>query len=162
MTGGSAPRARALALWTLLLGLLLMHGSPAAAASGCHGAPSLAAPAAATAVPAAMPMDRTAPAGPHTTTALHAPAGPRTAPRTGLPAGSQAELRAGGQVQEGGSCAATPVRAGGAEGAPPAGAVAAVAAPAVPVVAAAADGTGRRGPPGGGRELLLRVSVARR
>ncbi|SEN46054.1 hypothetical protein [Actinacidiphila rubida] len=136
MTGGSAHRAGRLALWALLLGLFLMHGSPSAAAEGCHGAAYSPRPAAAMAMPA------------------HAAPGPHAAVRPVSPAASA------GPAHSGGTCTATPARG---RTAPAAAGTA--AGPPVPAPAAApgpAPGPERRGPPGGGRELLLRVSVARR
>ncbi|MFI1091619.1 hypothetical protein [Streptomyces sp. NPDC020917] len=176
MTGGTAARTRAPALWTLLLGLLLMHGSPAAAAAGCHDTAYSPDPAAAagtgtlatamaghTARPAAVPPapDATPMAG-SAIPAAGTPVtltGPRhTAART-APA-QEAELRAAGTVHSGGTCTATPVR----ERVAPAAAhtVVTVSAHAPAAVPGAAAGPERRGPPGSGRELLLKVSVARR
>lgn len=142
MTGGSAHRAGRLALWTLLLGLLLMHGSPSAAAEGCHGAAYGPRPAAA--MPMPVPMPPRAAAGARAAAEPAPVAHPSTA----------------GAAHAGGTCTATPARGRVVPAAP--GTVASPPVPAPAVAPGHATGPERRGPPGGGRELLLKVAVARR
>ncbi|MCL2734825.1 MAG: hypothetical protein FWE15_33030 [Actinomycetia bacterium] len=159
MTGATVARTRAPALWTLLLGLLLMHGSPVAAAAGCHGTAFSPDPVASMASTMTTAPDATAAGRVPAAGTMAAVTGSRhTAVRTG-PA-QEAELRAAGTVHSGGSCTATPVR----ERVAPAQAhtVVTVPAHAPEAVPGAAAGPERRGPPGSGRELLLKVSVARR
>ncbi|MGW2644021.1 hypothetical protein ACWC2T_03685 [Streptomyces sp. NPDC001393] len=159
------PSVRACVLVAVLLGLFLMHGGPAAAAGGCHGAM----PDMATAVPRSAPM----PARPDTmhpdtmrpdtmhpapaTAAAH-PAG-HPAPAA-APAAAKATARAD-EVMRGALCLATTPRS---EIPPPPLAASALVFPAALVLARARpghDGTRRRGPPAGGRHLLLQVCVAR-
>ncbi|MGW4673372.1 hypothetical protein [Streptomyces sp. NPDC004324] len=132
--------ARVLAVCAVLFGLFLMHGAPATAAGGCHGSmPSMSdrhdvAPAA---------MRHAAPDAHQMGLSL------RHADASGMP----------GEL-----CVSTP--------APkriplPAPGLLAVAAAAVAVfwmpagLRAAISRTGRRGPPAGGRDLLLQACVAR-
>jgi hypothetical protein len=133
--------ARLLTLCAVLFGLFLMHGSPAGAADGCHGAMSASAGVhgghTAAAMPPAAPVD-----------SVH-------------PGGQQAADSSG---QHGQMCVSTPARdraplqAGGLL------AVAAVLAVVFLAVRPLAPGrSGRRGPPPpGGRSLLLQVCIARR
>ncbi|MGW3654865.1 hypothetical protein ACWD6R_03745 [Streptomyces sp. NPDC005151] len=133
--------ARLIAVGAVLLGLFLMHGAPAAAAEGCHGAmPSVTVPmhdghAAPTMTSAALP-----------TTAQSA----------------QAARAGDGSGMRGVQCVSTPAHE--RNPLPTAGLYAAVALPAVwfPAGLRAATGwTRRRGPPAGGRDLLIQVCVAR-
>jgi predicted MFS family arabinose efflux permease len=131
-------------LVAVLLGLFLMHGGPAAADGGCHGA-----------MPATAPMRHTpATTAMQQTSATHAPDHSRAA------AGHQAAVYADGSMR-GALCQATTPRPG--IPLPPLGAVA-VVLPAVVPLPWARQRPGRsrrRGPPGGGRDLLLQVCVAR-
>ncbi|MQY40709.1 hypothetical protein SRB17_87420 [Streptomyces sp. RB17] len=134
--------ARLLAVCAVLFGLFLMHGAPATAAEGCHGA-----------MPAASPMSSG-----HDAAALlmaHAPTGhgPGPAVRAADVSGMPGVL-----------CVSTPAH----ERTPlPAPGLLAVAGAAVLVpwtltrLRAAAGESGRRGPPDGGRDLLLQVCIAR-
>ncbi|WP_432167928.1 hypothetical protein [Streptomyces sp. bgisy031] len=132
--------ARLPALCAVLLGLFLMHGSPASAAEGCHS--PMSAPAAHAADHAGTAMASTAPAG-----TTHA-AAQQASPMSSI---------------GGATCVSTPAR--DFTMLPMAGLMAVVAVPAVlPVVGrpVALGRTGRRGPPTpGGRSLLLQVCVAR-
>ncbi|MET7313339.1 hypothetical protein ACWD7C_24070 [Streptomyces sp. NPDC005134] len=139
--------ARLLALCAVLLGLFLMHGAPATAAEGCHGAMSGA------------PM----PAGHDTAvmaSAAHAFVTPVSSP---VMAQAGAQQASGASAMDGAMCVSTPARhriplpTGGLL------AVVAVLAAAFLAVRPPAFGrTGRRGPPPpGGRSLLLTVCIAR-
>jgi hypothetical protein len=125
-------------LVAVLLGLFLMHGGPAAAGGGCHGA--MADLAVAHPMPAAM--------------AAHTAGPPRTSPGVKAAAHPQEALR--GEL-----CRATTPRPG--IPLPPLGAVAFVLPAAVPLPwpRRRPGEARRRGPPGGGRDLLLQVCVAR-
>ncbi|MEU8033476.1 hypothetical protein AB0C13_33440 [Streptomyces sp. NPDC049099] len=139
---GRRGAARLLAVCAVLFGLFLMHGAPAAAAEGCHGVMS-----------AASPM----PSG-HDTAALltlHAPTGHGPGPAVRAVDVSR---------MPGVLCVSTPAH----EWTPlPAPGLLTVAGAAVLALwtltrlRATADGRGRRGPPDGGRELLLQVCIAR-
>lgn len=150
---------RALAVCGVLLGLFLMHGAPASAAQGCHGAALRMAPMT-SAAPTADP--ETAAVAAHGGAHGNAPAEARGK------APGEAHHAAQGEVHrqtrgEGGTCWATPARSK----APLAGWTAVGAA--VPPLTGAgptgrtpeALGGGWRGPPSGGRAVLLRVCVAR-
>ncbi|MGW8684952.1 hypothetical protein ACWGNN_28645 [Streptomyces sp. NPDC055817] len=131
--------ARLLALCAVLLGLLLMHGAPANAAEGCHGAMS---------APAALPAK-------HAGTAMAS---------TSSSATHAAAQQASAMSAMGGTmCVSTPAR--DLTTLPVAGLMAVVAVLAVlPAVGrpVALGRTGRRGPPTpGGRSLLLQVCIAR-
>ncbi|RFC78437.1 hypothetical protein DXZ75_05370 [Streptomyces sp. AcE210] len=130
--------ARLLALCAVLLGLFLMHGSPANAAEGCHG--PMSAPAALSAEHAGTAMASTSSSG-----TTHA-------------AAQQASTMS---AMGGAICVSTPAR----DFVPVAGLMAVVAVLAVvPAVErpVALGRTGRRGPPTpGGRSLLLQVCIAR-
>jgi hypothetical protein len=130
--------ARLLAVCVVVFGLFLMHGSPTAAADGCHGA-----------VTGSMPMAQSAPAamGSH-----------EEAPATGHFADTSHMTSVG---MEGTLCVSTP-----AHQTPPLPTVGALAV--VVFVGCeplgrrlAADVTRWRGPPRDGRGVLLRVCVAR-
>lgn len=155
-------------LCAVLLGLVLMHGSPASAASGCHGGMPLTVLAPAPAGHSANPAMHRAP-GTHTPDATGHQAATatggadtvdRAAPSAGR--GPAAARVGGGRSGTGGaSCLATPARGG--PHLPPPGAGVPAVPPAV-VLAGRSGGPavpGPRGPPGGGRDLLLRVCVAR-
>ncbi|WP_241540147.1 hypothetical protein [Streptomyces sp. M41(2017)] len=140
---------RLFTLCAVLLGLFFMHGAPASAAGGCHGATSagsMAEPHDLVAVPPADAVDAMATHSAVTPTSTRA-------------AAHQASEVTGAH---GTTCVATPVR----DRTPlPTGSLPALVA----VPAAALLGrpvflgpTGRRGPPPpGGRSLLLQVGVAR-
>ncbi|MFG2525886.1 hypothetical protein [Streptomyces sp. NPDC048527] len=130
--------ARLLALCAVLLGLFLMHGAPATAAQGCHGAMS---------APPGMHED------PH---AMQSP----TAPVLTHPGGQQAS---GSAAMDGTTCVSTPARDTTPLTTPGLLAVAAVLAALFLAGPTLAPGrTERRGPPPpGGRSLLLQVCIAR-
>ncbi|NUQ96450.1 MAG: hypothetical protein HOY79_07745 [Streptomyces sp.] len=123
-------------LVAVLFGLFLMHGGPAAA-GGCHGAM------------ADTTVTQPAPA----TMAAHSADHSRTA-------GDKATTRAD-ETMRGALCLATTPRS--AIPLPPLAVIALVVLAAVllPWARRAYDGTRRRGPPAGGRELLLQVCIAR-
>ncbi|MCX4531444.1 hypothetical protein OHA79_37140 [Streptomyces sp. NBC_00841] len=133
--------ARLIAVCAVLLGLFLMHGAPATAAEGCHGAM------------------------PSVTVPMHdghaAPTMASTAPPT--TAQSAQAARAGdGSAMHGVPCVSTPAHE--RNPLPTAGLYAAGALPVAwfPAGLRAATGwTRRRGPPAGGRDLLIQVCVAR-
>ncbi|WP_143120492.1 hypothetical protein [Actinacidiphila alni] len=137
-----------LAVCAVLFGLFLMHGAPASAQGGCHGGPMGAMPthAAPTADAAPAVMAHTAP-----------PSAPGAT--TGTPKGGATVV----VTPSGATCWATPVR----ERAPLTGWAQATLA-VLPLLGAESGslcaGSRRerwRGPPPGGRSLLLRVCVAR-
>jgi hypothetical protein len=130
--------SRLLVLCAVLFGLFLMHGAPATAAEGCHGATS-------------------APTGMHDGPAAMESA---TAPVMTHPGVQRAS---GTSVMDGEMCVSTPARGGIPL---PAGGlliVSAVLAALFLTVRLLTPGrTGRRGPPPpGGRSLLLQVCIAR-
>ncbi|MEV6209474.1 hypothetical protein [Kitasatospora sp. NPDC051914] len=132
--------ARLLAVCTLLLGLFLMHGAPVAA-GGCHNGMTHAV--------AAPGM-----ASPHQ---AHA-AGAATVDRRPSAAPTRATTHSGA------ACLSTPAHGRVTLAAPPQVAVLALvllAGTGALACAAGAAGLRRRGPPGGGRPLLLQVCVAR-
>ncbi|WP_406424250.1 hypothetical protein [Streptomyces sp. NBC_01589] len=139
--------ARLPALCAVLLGLFLMHGAPATAAEGCHGAMS------------AAPM----PAG-HDTAAM-APATRTFVTPASSPVMTQAgaQQASGASAMDGAMCVSTPAR----DRIPlPTGGLLAVTAVLAATFLAARPPTlgrtGRRGPPPpGGRSLLLTVCIAR-
>ncbi|WP_405779264.1 hypothetical protein OG512_03670 [Streptomyces sp. NBC_01378] len=144
MGSGHAGRrgiARLVAVCAVLFGLVLMHGSPASAAEGCHG--SMPAPASMTAGHEASPM-----------ATAHAPA-------THHPGLTLQAARAGGMP--GVLCVATPAHERIPLPAPGLLAVAAVTVPAAwtPARLRALGGSGLRGPPAGGRDHLLQACIAR-
>ncbi|MEV0494376.1 hypothetical protein [Streptomyces atratus] len=133
--------ARLVAVCAVLLGLFLMHGAPATAAEGCHGAmPSVTVP-----VQHGHAASTTTSAAPPT------------------PAQSAPAAHAGdGSGTHGVQCVFTPAHE--RNPLPTGGLYAAVAVPAAwfPAGLRAATGwTRRRGPPAGGRDLLIQVCVAR-
>ncbi|MCD9872919.1 hypothetical protein [Streptomyces guryensis] len=138
-TAGARHRrvVRPAVLVAVLLGLFLMHGGPAAADGGCHGAMADAA--------AMHPAPATA--------AAQSAARSRTAE-------DKATARAD-ETMRGALCLATPPRSG--IPLPPLATVALFlpAAVLLPQARGADTGTRRRGPPTGGRELLLQACIAR-
>ncbi|MEV5604712.1 hypothetical protein AB0L33_25060 [Streptomyces sp. NPDC052299] len=145
MSGGAAGRrgvARLAAVSALLLGLFLMHGAPATAAEGCHGA-----------MPSAV-----APMPDHHTASAMAPAETPTTVH-----GAPAVRAATGAGMRGEMCLSTPAQQ---RNPLPVPALLAVVA-AVLAGWASEDWRvrigrlRRRGPPVGGRELLTRVCIAR-
>ncbi|WP_441251066.1 DUF6153 family protein [Kitasatospora sp. McL0602] len=138
---GGGPTARLLLLlFGVLTGLFLMHGSPAAAATGCHR----------TAVdPGAM-----APAGHAMPMADHGD-GPQAAPAPGPGPGP------GGHSHAGETCLATPGRDGLPLTTPGPSPYAAAAAPPHCPEPPAGTADGSRAPPSGGRAVLLQVCVSR-
>ncbi|MFI2205344.1 hypothetical protein ACH47Z_32095 [Streptomyces sp. NPDC020192] len=149
---------RACTLVAVLLGLFLMHGGPAAADGGCHGAmPDTAVMRTAVTHTAVM---RSAPdtmaggvAVMPSAPAAHTPGGPSVA--VGKAAAHSAE------AMRGALCLATTPRS--EFPLPPLTALACVlpAAALLPWARRAYGEARRRGPPGGGRDLLLQVCVAR-
>ncbi|MFE7241627.1 hypothetical protein [Streptomyces sp. NPDC057582] len=133
--------ARLIAVCAVLLGLFLMHGAPATAAEGCHGAMP----------PVTVPMQHDHAASTMTSAAL-----PTTAH-------SAPVVQAGdGSGTHGVQCVSTPAHE--RNPLPTAGLYAAGALPVAwfPAGLRAATGwTRRRGPPAGGRDLLIQVCVAR-
>jgi hypothetical protein len=131
--------ARLLALCAVLLGLFLMHGAPATAAEGCHGAMS------------AAPMPEV-----HGTAAMTSASSP-------VMTQSGAQHASGVSAMDGAMCVSTPAR--DRTPLPTAGLLAVVAVLAAGFLAGrppALGRTGRRGPPPpGGRSLLLQVCIAR-
>ncbi|MFF7638252.1 hypothetical protein ACFZB9_34660 [Kitasatospora sp. NPDC008050] len=139
-------RRRLLAVCAVLFGLFLMHGTPATAASGCHGG---------------MPV--TAGVSEAGGVVAHPMAVPTAVPAAAPAGGSLA--RPAVMAQPGGAvCVAAPARGGAV--------LAAAGLLALAVLAVVADrGPGgrhpgasahrRRGPPSGGRALLLQVCIAR-
>ncbi|AOR37195.1 hypothetical protein BFF78_19765 [Streptomyces fodineus] len=146
-------------LVAVLLGLFLMHGGPAAAAGGCHGgmpdttamrSGSGSAPASGHAVMAAHPAERSL--------AAHSmAAAPADRP---LAVGAKAVPRAHDAMPGALCLAVTPRSEIPSAPAAAAGLVVPVAL-VLPWARRASGGTRRRGPPGGGRELLLQVCIAR-
>ncbi|MFI6355601.1 hypothetical protein ACIBJF_23700 [Streptomyces sp. NPDC050743] len=161
---------RASVLVAVLLGLFLMHGGPAAAADGCHGAmpaTDAAVMSSAAAPMAAHPADHVEATGgkvtAHADEMRSAPAIP-AAHSSGHPAAATAAAKATPRADEamrGALCLATTPRSG--IPAPPLAAAGLVfpAAVLLPWARPGSDGTRRRGPPAGGRRLLLQVCVAR-
>lgn len=132
--------ARLLALCAVLFGLFLMHGAPATAAEGCHGAMSATAP---------MPEG-------HDVTAVSSALSPAmTHPG--------AQHASGASQMDGAMCVSTPAR--DRSPLPSSGLVAVVAVLVVSLLAGRPlilGRTGRRGPPPpGGRSLLIQVCIAR-
>ncbi|MFE9425079.1 hypothetical protein ACFYNO_19120 [Kitasatospora sp. NPDC006697] len=130
--------ARLLLLAAVLLGLFLMHGAPTADAADCHS------------VTTAMPTPAQAPT-PAPTAMAHPerPERPQAAPA--------AHPHPGGAP---GSCLALPARAASAHAVAPA-LFTPVTRTFTPLHRAAHPLPHRRGPPTGGRDVLLQVCVAR-
>lgn len=133
--------ARLIAVCAVLLGLFLMHGAPATAAEGCHGAmPSV-----------TVPMHDG-----HAASTMTSPAPPTTAQS------AQASRAGDGSGMHGVQCVSTPAHERNplpAAGLYAAGALLVAWFPAG--LRAATGWTRRRGPPAGGRDLLIQVCVAR-
>ncbi|GHE60064.1 hypothetical protein GCM10014715_11850 [Streptomyces spiralis] len=151
--------ARLLAVCAVLFGLFLMHGAPATAAEGCHGAMSD------TAALPLPPMTGMAPmTGPTPVAGGQdvAPMSTVTAPDTH---GAGPAVRAADTSgMSGVHCVSTPAQERVPLPAPGLLAVAGAGALALGAAAglrAAVRATGRRGPPAGGRDLLLQVCIAR-
>ncbi|MEU3522102.1 hypothetical protein ABZ770_43930 [Streptomyces sp. NPDC006654] len=147
MGSGHAGRrgiARLSALCAVLFGLFLMHGAPAAAAEGCHGAMS---------TMASSPL-----------TGAHHPAALLATPTPAAHGTGPAVRAADGPGMSGSLCVSTAAHERTHLPAPGLLGVAGAAVFAPWLLArlrVAAGGTGRRGPPGGGRDLLLQVCIAR-
>ncbi|MFF0291238.1 hypothetical protein [Streptomyces sp. NPDC005262] len=134
--------ARLLTLCAVLFGLFLMHGAPATAAEGCHGA-----------MPAitASPM-----AGGH--------AAVMNAAASAVPSSGPAVRAAGTSAMPGVLCVSSPAHE--RTPLPTPGLLAVVGAGALALwtmsrLRTVAGEAWRRGPPSGGRDLLLQVCIAR-
>ncbi|MGV4930047.1 hypothetical protein K2224_07725 [Streptomyces sp. BHT-5-2] len=142
--------ARLMAVCTVLFGLFLMHGAPATAANGCHGA-----------VPMSMPVSMSVSGG-HAAAHGGGASAAATAPMAGT-----GSAHTGSQVvfgEHGAQCVATPVRDRLTLPSPSLLAFAAVVSLcgwALTGRRVIAGEAGRRGPPGGGRAVLLKLGVAR-
>ncbi|EST29957.1 hypothetical protein [Streptomyces roseochromogenus] len=157
------PAVRPWTLVVVLLGLFLMHGGPAAAEGGCHG--MMQATAAMGSPPARTPATTPSASSAAMAATAHAATPVSMAVRpSGHPeaAGGKAVVRADGTTgMRGALCLATTPRS---EIPPPPIAATAFVLPAAVLLTwarPARDGTRRRGPPTGGRPLLLQVCVAR-
>jgi hypothetical protein len=152
--------ARLLMVCAVLAGLFLMHGSPAAAAEGCHGALPAALPGAA--APMSMSMSISMSMGEGTTAAAaRADSSPAT-PQPGTALAAPAVHAGAPSMAHGAMCVSTPARARFLL--PAHTLLVAVAVLAVTALGGRAAGRARarRGqPPPGGRSLLLQVGVAR-
>ncbi len=131
-------------LVAVLLGLFLMHGGPAAADGGCHGT-----------MPGTAAMHDMA-----TTQQAPAAMAAHTTPASSKAAGDKATARADAAMR-GALCLATTPRSG--IPLPPLSAAVLVlpAAVLLPWARRASGDARRRGPPVGGRDLLLEVCIAR-
>ncbi|SDP43178.1 hypothetical protein [Actinacidiphila guanduensis] len=150
--------ARLLMVCAVLAGLFFMHGSPTAAAEGCHGALPTALPG------AAAPMSTSMGEGEgEGTTAVAARADSSPAmPRPGTALTAPAVHAGAPSMAHGAMCVSTPARARFLL--PAHTLLVAVAVLAVTALGGRAAGRAwaRRGqPPPGGRSLLLQVGVAR-
>ncbi|GHJ41695.1 hypothetical protein [Streptomyces sp. TS71-3] len=148
---GRRGAARLIAVCAVLFGLFFMHGAPATAMEGCHGAvPVIAAPPA---------------AGGHHAAAMVDTGAAMTGVDAGAPGASAPAVRhAGTSGMAGAPCLSTPAQERAPLPAPGQLAVAvagglALWTPARP--AAAAGDAGRRRRPAGGRDLLRQVCIAR-
>ncbi|GJF32490.1 hypothetical protein KNE206_51900 [Kitasatospora sp. NE20-6] len=159
MNGATTDRTalrRLLAVSALLLGLFLMHGSPAGAA-GCTGAPAVGAGGSTEHSPTSHTRGRS-----DRTTALRASAASADTTR-GAALPSPGLLRAGDR-SGGELCVSTPARARTPAGRPSLPGSAALVLPAgwLPSWRVLARSVlRRRGPPSPGRAVLIRVCVAR-
>ncbi|MGW0206309.1 hypothetical protein ACWDZ8_10980 [Streptomyces sp. NPDC003233] len=145
---------RASVLVAVLLGLFLMHGGPAAAAGGCHGAMQT--------TDTAVMGSASTPTAAHTHPMHSAP--PTQAARgSGRPASTAAKAATPrvDEAMRGALCLATTPRSGIPAPALAAAALVFPAAALLPCARPGSDGTRRRGPPAGGRRLLLQVCIAR-
>ncbi|MET8170191.1 hypothetical protein ABZT34_39175 [Streptomyces sp. NPDC005329] len=141
MTGGQAGTrgaARLLMVCALLLGLFLMHGSPASAAEGCHGVVS---PSPAMAGHDHAAFNQAVPTAGHGRAALAALTPTSGAQCVSTPAPERITVPTPGLVAI--------------------AALSALAAALLGRMRAAGGRIGRRGPPDGGRDLLLRACIAR-
>ncbi|WP_020140641.1 hypothetical protein [Streptomyces sp. 351MFTsu5.1] len=135
--------ARLLAVCAVLFGLFLMHGAPATAGQGCHGAMPTMAPSPITGGHDPALLATRAPAVPTPGFAVRA-AGLSGMPGSlcvSTPAHERIPLPAPGLIDVAGAAALTPWM--------------------LTRLRAAASRTGRRGPPDSGRDLLLQVCIAR-
>ena len=150
--------ARLLMVCAVLAGLFLMHGAPASAAEGCHGASP-----ASMATPVSAAMTAPVPAGsePGARAAVVTSAGHAAMAH---PGDGQAVHAGAPATRHGATCLSTPARG---RTALPANALAVLVVAALAAAGAAGrvavrGRARRRGPPPpGGRGLLLQVSVAR-
>ncbi|MGW5200103.1 hypothetical protein [Streptomyces spiralis] len=157
--------ARLLAVCAVLFGLFLMHGAPATAAEGCHGTMSDTAALPVTPMAGTTSMAGMTSKGGVTPVAGGQDVAPVSTVRVPDTHGVGPAVRAAHTSgMSGAHCVSTPAR----ERVPlPAPGLLAMAGAGVLALRAAAGlraavgGTGRRGPPAGGRELLLQVGVAR-
>ncbi|MFB7715788.1 hypothetical protein, partial [Streptomyces sp. NPDC056105] len=136
--------ARLSAVCAVVLGLFFMHGAPASAAEGCHGT-----------MPAIVASPMTGGHDATIMTPVHAPAAhdPGPAVRAAAPPGEPGAL-----------CVSTPAHERIPLPAPGMLTLAGTAALALWTLLrlrAAVGGTWRRGPPEGGRDLLMKVCIAR-
>lgn len=143
--------ARLLLVCAVLAGLFLMHGAPATAAAGCHADAS---------VLGAVPADGGGPMASHGSGT--APRRPAAVSRTGS-AGTHGARATVPMAVHGATCVSTPARARGPL--PVKASTTSQVVADAPVLAGRAAPVGRRWrrgpPPPGGRDLLLRVGVAR-
>ncbi|MEU9244471.1 hypothetical protein [Streptomyces sp. NPDC048385] len=128
------PAIRLAVLCSMLLGLFLMHDSPAAAGAGCHGA-----------MPTTAPMN-------HAPTMTAHDDHQRT---------EHASLAQATAAMDGILCVSTPPPHGAPLPAPALAAVLAVGGHLLPGPLRTPHGNRRRGPPLGSRSLLLQACVAR-
>ena len=152
--------ARLLAVCAVLFGLFLMHGAPSTAAEGCHGGMGAAGGSTTTGM-ADTPMTGVANAP---ITGAHHAAMASSAPPFVDAASGPTMRGAASSGMPGTLCVSTPAH--DRIPLPASGLLAVTGALAVVLsgpagLRAAAGGTGRRGPPTGGRGLLLQVCVAR-
>ncbi|MCX4878273.1 hypothetical protein [Streptomyces sp. NBC_00847] len=138
--------ARLIGVCALLLGLFLMHGAPATAAEGCHGA---------------MPSATAHMPGSHAVSTMTTARTRATAQSAPVASVAQA---ADGSGLHGELCLSTAAQERNPLSAPALLTASAVAVPAAwspaPLLAATSRAR-RRGPPAGGRDLLNQVCIAR-
>jgi hypothetical protein len=154
--------ARLLMVCAVLAGLFLMHGSPAAAAEGCHGALPAALPGAAAPMSMSMSMGEGEGEGEGTTAAAARADSSPAMPQPGTALAAPAVHAGAPSMAHGAMCVSTPARARFLL--PAHALLVAVAVLAVTALGGRAAGRARarRGqPPPGGRSLLLQVGVAR-
>ncbi|MFE2379754.1 hypothetical protein [Streptomyces sp. NPDC059398] len=150
--------ARLAAVCAVLFGLFLMHGAPATAAGGCHGAPS---------GNAVMPggLGATAMASGHGARAMTSAGAHEATVHSGPGLRADTAFRAGPeQPMRGAVCVSTPARDHTSLRQAGLSALAVVALLAARVLngrPVLLGRTGKGGPPGSGRSLLLQVCIAR-